>query len=122
MTPVVSAPSRRSTPPVAPAAGVITAQRPELLVVVQRDWNGWRKAMAPFGALQDVHWHQPPGAPRPLIHAFVGCDRIVSGDVPHECTAGTHPHRLRVCVLKCHTPPEAFQLLTVLAGAHEGPR
>ena len=81
------------------------------LVVVQRDWNGWRKAMAPVSALEDVHWHQPVGAPRPFIHAYVTCSALVSGDVPHECADGT-PHRLLVCVLRQHTAPSVFEQLT----------
>jgi len=81
------------------------------LVVVQRDWNGWRKAMAPVSALEDVHWHQPVGAPRPLIHAYVTCSALVSGDVPHECADGS-PHRLLVCVLRQHTAPSVFEQLT----------
>jgi len=86
------------------------------LVVVQRDWNGWRKAMAPVSALEDVHWHQPVGAPRPLIHAYVTCSALVSGDVPHECADGT-PHRLLVCVLRQHTAPSVFEQLTRAADA-----
>jgi len=86
------------------------------LVVVQRDWNGWRKAMTPMAALQDVHWHQPPGAPRPLIHAYVSCRELTSGDVPHDCT-GRGAHRLLVCVLRQHTAPSVFCALVERANA-----
>ena len=86
------------------------------LVVVQRDWNGWRKAMTPMAALQDVHWHQPSGAPRPLIHAYVSCRDLTSGDVPHDC-AGRGAHRLLVCVLRQHTAPSVFGALVERANA-----
>jgi len=86
------------------------------LVVVQRDWNGWRKAMTPMAALQDVHWHQPPGAPRPLIHAYVSCTELTSGDVPHDCS-GRGAHRLLVCVLRQHTAPSVFCTLVERANA-----
>jgi len=89
------------------------------LVVVQRDWNGWRKAMTPMAALQDVHWHQPAGAPRPLIHAYVSCRELTSGDVPHDC-AGRAPHRLLICVLRQHTAPSVFCALVERANAAAG--
>jgi hypothetical protein len=92
------------------------AQRPDTLVVVQRDWNGWRKAMTPLSSLESVHWLRPPGAPRPLIHAYVNCDAFVSGDVPHECMDGS-PHRLLVCVLKKHTAPSVYDALVEKANA-----
>ncbi|MGE3957677.1 MAG: hypothetical protein AB7H96_13230 [Vicinamibacterales bacterium] len=81
-----------------------------MLVVVQRDWNGWRKALVPVPALEDVHWRQPAGAPRPLVHAYVSCDSLLSGEVPHEC-AGGGSHRLLVCVLRQHTVPVVFDQL-----------
>jgi hypothetical protein len=97
------------------AVSTTAAQQPAALVVVQRDWNGWRKAMAPLAALEGVHWHQPPGAPRPLIHAYVTCDALVSGDGPHECVDGSTPHRLLVCLLKCHIAPLVYEVLSARA-------
>lgn len=87
-----------------------------MLVVVQREWNGWRKALAPLGSLEDVHWHQPQGAPKPLLHGYVSCRSLMSGDVPHDCD-GTTPHRLLVCVLRQHTVPSLFDLLASRADA-----
>ncbi len=109
MRTAIAAPSQVTlgTSPLAVPAPV-AAQRPETLVVVQRDWNGWRKAMTPLSMLEDIHWHQPKGAPRPLIHAFVQCDAFVSGNLPHECHEAAGPHRLLVCVLKSHTAPTVF--------------
>jgi hypothetical protein len=85
-------------------------------VVVQRDWSGWRKAMAPMTALESVHWRQPAGAPRPLIHAYVSCRDLISGDVPHECGEQA-AHRLLVCILRQHTAPSVFQALVERANA-----
>jgi hypothetical protein len=101
----------------ATAAGATTVQAASVgaLVVVQRDWNGWRKAMTPAAALEQLHWRQPAGAPRPLLHAYVSCTALISGDVPHECTGAGTPHRLLVCVLKCHTAPSVYEELALRA-------
>lgn len=85
-----------------------------MLVVVQREWNGWRKALTPLGSLEDVHWHQPQGAPKPLLHGYVSCRSLMSGEVPHDCDGST-PHRLLVCVLRRHTVPSLFDLLAARA-------
>ena len=85
------------------------------LVLVQRDWNGWRKALTPLSALEDVHWRRPAGAPRPLVHAYVRCSDLMSGEVPHECHGDT-THRLLVCVLRQHTLPSVFSELVTRAG------
>ena len=102
----------RNAPANPPRAGETGRSRhSSALVVVQHDWKGWRKAMTPVHALEDVHWHQPPGAPRRIIHAYVSCADLTSGDVPHECGEAGGPHRLLVCVLKCHTAPSVFEEL-----------
>jgi hypothetical protein len=117
MTPIaVAAPSQSTAGTSHTAVSATVAQRPDILVVVQREWNGWKKAMAPLAALESVHWHRPQGAPRPMIHAYVNCDAIVSGDVPHECVERTS-HRLLVCVIKCHTAPSVFDQLVARANA-----
>jgi hypothetical protein len=102
------------------AAEAGRSRQSDALVVVQRDWKGWRKAMTPLHALENVHWHQPAGAPRPIIHAYVSCADLASGDVPHECGAAGAPHRLLVCVLKCHTAPSVFDELVRRADQHAG--
>lgn len=81
-----------------------------MLVVVQRDWNGWRKALAPLATLDEVHWRQPPGAPRPLVHAYVSCRSLLSGDLEHGC-CGQSAHRLLVCVLRKHAVPSLYEAL-----------
>ena len=109
--PPLSRASTVQSPRLLPEASVC----PDLLVVVQSEWNGWQKAMAPLSALEEVHWHQPAGAPRPLIHAYTTCHALVSGSVPHDCAGAGQPHRLLVCVLKSHTAPVAFQHLVARA-------
>jgi hypothetical protein len=84
----------------------------QALVVVQRDWNGWRTGMVRLADLEDVHWSQPTGAPRPLIHAYVCCNKIVSGDIPHDCKPARSPHHVLVCLLKCHMAPWFFEELS----------
>lgn len=75
----------------------------EMLIRVHGEWDGWRSAEVRSGELIDVHWFQPNGAPHRLVHAFIPCTKIVTGDIPHRCERKTLPHRLRVCVLKRHT-------------------
>lgn len=84
----------------------------ETLISVHREWNGCRTAEIRLRDLQEIHWFQPPGAPRPLMHAYVSCASIVSGDMPHDCDRSGGPHRLLVCVLKKHTLPSAYMELT----------
>ena len=91
------------------------APRLDQLVVVQGEWNGWRTAVVRAVDLESPHWLQPAGAPRPLLHAYVPCSAIVSGEVAHDC--GSAPHRLHVCVLKKHTAPAMFETLARMADA-----
>ena len=83
----------------------------DAMVAVQTAWNGWRTAMVHVTDLEAIHWAQPSGAPRPLLHAIVSCDRVVSGAVEHRCQQTPPPHRLLVCLLKCHLPPAVFERL-----------
>jgi hypothetical protein len=89
------------------------------LVVVQGEWNGWRTAVARLVDLEQVHWLQPKGAPRRLIHAYVPCTKLQSGDVAHECHERSAPHRLLVCILKCHTAHSIFEALSRAADDRE---
>jgi hypothetical protein len=82
-----------------------------LLIRVHREWHGWRSAEVPFGDLRDVHWFQPAGAPHSLIHAYVSCTALVTGDMSHDCDTKSAPHRLLVCVLKRHAIPSAYSAL-----------
>jgi hypothetical protein len=85
------------------------------LVVVQPEWNGWRTAVARMIDLEDIHWFQPKGALCPLIHAYVRCTTLLSGEIPHDCPSTASPHRLHVCILKRHTAESVFELLSRLA-------
>ena len=82
------------------------------IVAVQSEWNGWRTAMVHVAHLENIYWAQPSGAPRPLIHAVVRCDRLQSGQIAHHCELTRPPHRLVVCVLKSHTQSEVFAELS----------
>lgn len=85
------------------------------MVVVQREWNGWRTAIVHLSELEDVHWAQPHGAPRPMIHASVRDDKLVEGDSARD--PGPSSTRVVVCVLKRHTTPGVFLELTRRADA-----
>lgn len=87
------------------------------IVAVQSEWNSWRTGMVRAAHLQNVHWAQPRGAPRPLVHAFVSCDRLQSGQIEHHCELTPPPHRLLVCVLKSHTQSSIFEALARQADA-----
>jgi hypothetical protein len=93
------------------SGGSGTVAWPDVEVVVQTAWNGWRTAMVRLAALENIHWRQPAGACRPLVHALVQCTEIVSGHLEHICDSTTRPHPLLVCVLKSHTLPSIFALL-----------
>jgi len=77
-------------------------------IAVTADWNDWRSANARLGDLHDLHWHQPQRAPQPMIHAYLSCANIVSGDLPHHCDPSSAPHRIRVCVLRSHNIAPAY--------------
>ena len=89
------------------------------LVVVQRAWSEWRTALVRVSDLEAVHWFRPAGAVRPLIHAYVWCDRVVSGRLSHDCTKSACPHRVLVCLLKSHTTGCVFEELARRANSPE---
>ena len=74
----------------------------ELLVRVHGDWDGWHSAEVRLRDLRDVQWFRPVHAPHEILHGFVPCTRLVSGEIPHACDRSSAPHLLRVCVLKRH--------------------
>jgi hypothetical protein len=74
----------------------------EALICVQGAWNGWRTAEVRLRDLEHVHWLQPSRAPRQLVHGYISCLNVISGDIPHECDGTSGPHRLLVCVIKHH--------------------
>jgi hypothetical protein len=90
----------------------------ETLVQVQREWDGWKTAEVRLSDLRDVHWFQPDRAPRPMVHGYISCSAIVSGEIPHECSPAHAPHQLLVCILKSHTVPSAYMELVRRADEH----
>jgi hypothetical protein len=83
----------------------------EISISVTASWKDWRSARVRLIDLQDVHWHQPIGAPHPLVHAYVACTDIAGGEFSHGCAATAMPHQLRVCVLKSHNIPAVYAVL-----------
>jgi hypothetical protein len=80
-----------------------------MLIRVLSEWNGWRTAEVRFRDLQIVHWFQPSQAPHRLLHGYISCTTLVTGDIPHNCDRGSSvPHRLLVCILKRHAIPSAY--------------
>jgi hypothetical protein len=80
------------------------------VVQVRNAWCGWWAAEVDFNDLEDIHWFQPHGAPRAIVHAYVQCTKL-RGDIPHRCTATSRPHRLLVCVLKRYAAPSVHSEL-----------
>jgi hypothetical protein len=91
------------------------------LISVQSEWNGWRSAEVRLADLSEVHWFQPAGASRALVHGYVSCSKIVTGGIPHDCHRTPAPHRLRVCVLKRHTIPSVYAEVARRADDHRMP-
>ena len=86
-----------------------------MLVQVRCAWNAWRTAEVHVADLENIHWWQTLDAPRPLVHAYVDCTKVVSGEIPHECGGDGTPHRLLVCVLKRYAAQSAYAELVRLA-------
>jgi len=86
------------------------------LVPVRCSWNAWRTAEVRLGDLEGIHWYQPAGAPRRLVHAYVDCTKM-RGLIAHDCQKTPAPHRLLVCVLKRHLAPPAYSELVRLAAS-----
>jgi hypothetical protein len=85
----------------------------DAVVQVRRGWNAWRTAEVRLGDLEDVHWHQPAGAPRAIVHAFVASNTIAGNDLRLTRTR----ERVLVCVLKSCTPDSVYTELARRADA-----
>jgi hypothetical protein len=96
-------------------APATVAPTDDAIVAVQTEWDGWHRAMVRVADLEEIHWAQPPGAPRPLLHATVSCHRVLSGNVERLCKETPPPHRLLVCLLKRHLSPTVFERLAARA-------
>ena len=82
--------------------------RDEMLVCVHGEWDGWRTAQVRLRDLQVIHWLQPGRAPIPLLHGYISCADIMTGEIPHDCARTAGPHRVLVCVLKRHNGAGAY--------------
>jgi hypothetical protein len=80
----------------------------DALICVQGAWNGWKTAEVRLADLEAVHWLQPERAPRQMVHGYISCMNLLSGDIPHECQGTPGPHRLLVCVIKHHNTATAY--------------
>jgi hypothetical protein len=89
----------------------------DILIRVHAEWNGWRNAEVRVSDLHEVYWFQPDGAPRALVHGYISCSNIVTGDVPHDCNRRSTAHRLLVCILKRHAIPAVYADLARRADA-----
>lgn len=83
----------------------------DFAIVVTAAWSEWRSAYVRLADLHHVHWYQPAGAPQILIHAYVSCADILGGTLTHRCDAASAPHHVRVCVLRSHNIPAAYEVL-----------
>ena len=83
-------------------------------VRVQAAWNAWQSAEVRLDDLRNIHWLQPAGAPRPLLHAYVLSTNVANGNMP-RCKGVAR--RLLVCVLKSHTIPSVYRELSRRAAA-----
>ena len=90
------------------AAGGTNANSDEMLVCVQREWDGWRTTYVRLGDLQNIHWFQPQRAPRPLVHGYISCASMTGGAIPHTCEPTEGSHTLLVCILKKHSTPSVY--------------
>ena len=86
------------------------------LVPVRCAWNAWQTAEVRLGDLEGIHWYQPTGAPRPLVHAYVDSAKT-RGLIAQACRTTPEPHRLLVCVLKRDAASPAYSELVRLAAA-----
>jgi len=84
-------------------------------VQVRSAWNAWYSTDVHVRNLIGVHWLQPAGAPRPILHAHIECTGGTAAVLPHHCEGDEAPHMLRVCILKHDCIPTTYQTLARLA-------
>ena len=89
-------------------------------VCVRRQWNDFRVAEVPFGALSNLHWTQISGgvrapAPQPFVHGYVWCDDV-EGEIGHSCRHGFGPHEIKVCVVKKDNSKETWNKVLEIVG------
>ena len=75
------------------------------VVWVRRQWNDDRDGKYRLAEVAGWHLSTESGginqnAPRPFIHAYVQCDKMIQGELAHSGAHGPCPHRIKVCVTK----------------------
>lgn len=96
--------------------------KPGTLVYVRRQWNDHRIAAYRIEDVRGAHWDDISGgvqapAPQPFIHAYVLCNGMVDGELPHSgMHGGPCPHRIKVVILKKDNSPEVYQYFAEQAG------
>jgi len=89
------------------------------LASVRPDCRDWHVAHVPLVDLSDLHWDRTASGKRdqaPVLWAFISCDAIVAGELPHASADRQHPHAVRVCVLRDDNDREVFDRLVLEAG------
>jgi hypothetical protein len=102
----------QSTPPFLPQAP---------LASVRPGWGDWHVAHVAVVDLRDLHWDhvadEPSADPAaPVLFGFTRCDAVVAGELPHGHLGDSHPHNLRVCVLREDNDRVVFDRLALEAG------
>jgi hypothetical protein len=90
------------------------------IVTIRRQWNHWMKGTVKIECLSGIHWDTISGgvqaaAPRPFLHAYVGCDALLEGEIAHSCMHGEGPHRIKVCIVKKDNDKQVFKQLESMA-------
>lgn len=88
------------------------AENPEAFgetVWVRRQWNDCRIGKVLLDDISGLHWTDESGgvrarAPRPFLHGYIMCDRILEGEISHSCSHGYGPHEIKVCIVKKDNP------------------
>jgi hypothetical protein len=90
------------------------------LASVRPDRRDWHVAHVPLVELIDVHWDRPDALGRrgdgPTLCAFTSCDAVVAGELPHPARDRSHPHAVRVCILREDNDRSIFDRLRLEAG------
>lgn len=74
-------------------------------VWVRRHWCDQLRAEYRLADLTGLHWSDNSDgytrrSPNPMVHGYVMCHKMVSGDILHSCLHETWPpHRIKVCVV-----------------------
>jgi hypothetical protein len=79
-------------------------------VWVRRHWCDQLHAEYRLVDLTGLHWSDNSDgyarrSPNPMVHGYVMCHQMISGDALHPCLDGQWPpHRIKVCVVAKDNP------------------